>query len=303
MFIKIYFMIYLSIIFINQHRAISTEEQCYVSLATIETMSSCPSNEAELHLAKKRKPCEHIAEIQNCTERDKFKYHCVLNAWENKTVAVCAPEIISKGFCLKFDEVGARLQELYDRDCTNHSKPCKTRFSSSNVLHYLQCNDVPRRKHESANKAVQTEDHESTNKTVLTNHQNDSANSIVQTQDHESTNKTVLINHQTASDSMRESLKAVLIMSGVASCSFVIIFVGLAFKRTCIKGLIKKRREKKTSTNPNIVLVEQNQLEDPHNQITGDVEELEYLSSLLPSHFVLEHPNHDVVQIDEENTL
>lgn len=85
------------ILYITQHRAISTEEQCYVSLATIETMSSCPSNEAELHLAKKRKPCEHIAEIQNCTERDKFKYHCVLNAWENKTVAVCAPEIISKG--------------------------------------------------------------------------------------------------------------------------------------------------------------------------------------------------------------
>lgn len=68
----------------------------------------------------------------------------------------------------------------------------------------LQCNDVPRRKNESANKAVQTEDHESTNKTVLTNHQNDSANSIFQTEDHESTNKTVLTNHQTASDSMRE---------------------------------------------------------------------------------------------------
>lgn len=299
MFIKIYFMIYLSIIFINQHRAISTEEQCYVSLATIETMSSCPSNEAELHLAKKRKPCEHIAEIQNCTERDKFKYHCVLNAWENKTVAVCAPEIISKGFCLKFDEVGARLQELYDRDCTNHSKPCKTRFSSSNVLHYLQCNDVPRRKNESANKAVQTEDHESTNKTVLTNHQNDSANSIFQTEDHESTNKTVLTNHQTASDSMRESLKAALIMIGVASCSFVIIFVGWAFK--CIKGLINKRREKKTSTNPNH-LERHHQEEDLLNQATVSVE----LGNLYPfprSHFELEHPNHDVAHIYEETRL
>lgn len=85
------------ILYTTQHRPISAEEQCWVSLPTIETKSSCPSNEAELRLAKRRKPCEHIAEIQNCTERDKFKYHCVLNTWRNKTVEVCAAEIISQG--------------------------------------------------------------------------------------------------------------------------------------------------------------------------------------------------------------
>lgn len=85
------------ILYTTQQRPIYAEEQCLLSLSTIETISSCPSNEAELLLAKRRKPCEHIADIQNCTKRDKFKYHCVLNAWENKTVAVCAPEIISQG--------------------------------------------------------------------------------------------------------------------------------------------------------------------------------------------------------------
>lgn len=216
-------MICLPIIFIIQQRPIYAEEQCLLSLSTIETISSCPSNEAELLLAKRRKPCEHIADIQNCTKRDKFKYHCVLNAWENKTVAVCAPEIISQGFCLKFDEGDGRLQELYDRDCTNHSKPCKTRFSSSNVLHYLQCNDVPRRKNESANNTVQTEDHESTNETVQTN-------------------------HQTANDSLGGISKALLIICSVGFFFIFIIFVCLTFKR--IKGLKNKRQQKKDEQRP-----------------------------------------------------
>lgn len=66
-------------------------------MPTVEKMSSCPSNEDELLLAKRRKPCEYLAEIQHCTHPEKFKYHCVLNTWGNTTVEVCAPEIISQG--------------------------------------------------------------------------------------------------------------------------------------------------------------------------------------------------------------
>lgn len=127
------------------HPAYTLGKHCLASLATVQTVTSCPTNEAELSRAKQRKQCQHLAFIQKCATPAKFKYHCVLNTWNNDTVEVCAPEIISQGFCLKFDEGGARLQEVYERECTNYSKPCTTRFSSSDLLHYFQCNDIVRK--------------------------------------------------------------------------------------------------------------------------------------------------------------
>lgn len=38
----------------------------------------------------KKKNCEALAQIQNCTEPQKFKYHCVINERGNAIVEVCA---------------------------------------------------------------------------------------------------------------------------------------------------------------------------------------------------------------------
>lgn len=124
------------------HVADSIGQQCLVSLLTVQTVTSCPTNTAELAQARKRKQCQHLSIIQNCTTPGNFQYHCVLNTYENETVEVCAPIIISQGYCLKYDEGGARLQNIYDQECTNYSKPCTTRFNSSELLHYFQCNDI-----------------------------------------------------------------------------------------------------------------------------------------------------------------
>lgn len=127
------------------HRVASLGTQCFVSLPTIQTVSSCPKNEAELSRAIQRKHCEHLAILQRCTPPENFKYHCVLNTWKNETVEVCAQVISSQGYCLYFDEGGARLQEIYERDCTNYTQPCHTRFLSSNLSNYSQCNDIIRK--------------------------------------------------------------------------------------------------------------------------------------------------------------
>lgn len=124
---------------------VPSDEKCRDSLLTMQTVTSCPSTNAELSIAKERKQCKRLAYIQTCSKPEKFKYHCVLNTWENETIEVCAPERFSQGFCLKFDESAASLQEIYDKDCTNYSKKCDTRFSSSDVLHYIQCNDIVRK--------------------------------------------------------------------------------------------------------------------------------------------------------------
>lgn len=68
-----------------------------MSLPTIQTVSSCPKNEAELSRAIQRKHCEHLAILQRCTPPENFKYHCVLNTWKNETVEVCAQVISSQG--------------------------------------------------------------------------------------------------------------------------------------------------------------------------------------------------------------
>lgn len=124
------------------HVADSIGQQCLVSLPTVQTVTSCPTNTAELSQARKRKQCIHLSIIQNCTTPGNFQYHCVLNTYENETVEVCAPIILSQGYCLKFDEGGARLQNIYDRECTIYSKPCTTRFNSSELLQYFQCNYI-----------------------------------------------------------------------------------------------------------------------------------------------------------------
>lgn len=123
------------------HPAIfSKGEQCLASLPTVRVVQTCPQNEAELSRAQQQKKCEHLAKYQKCTKPATFKYHCVLNAFSNETIEVCAQEIYSQGYCVKFDE-GSLLQ-MFGEDCTTYSNPCATRFLSSDLLQYLQCNDL-----------------------------------------------------------------------------------------------------------------------------------------------------------------
>lgn len=68
-----------------------------MSLPTVQTVPSCPTNKAELSQARKQKQCIYLAIIQKCTTPENFQYHCVLNTYENETVEVCAPIILSQG--------------------------------------------------------------------------------------------------------------------------------------------------------------------------------------------------------------
>lgn len=86
------------ILYTLQHSAIvSKGEQCSASLPTVRVVQTCPQNEAELSRALQQKKCEHLAKYQKCTKPATFKYHCVLNAFSNETIEVCAQEIISNG--------------------------------------------------------------------------------------------------------------------------------------------------------------------------------------------------------------
>lgn len=54
-------------------------------------------NRTAVERRKEIKNCEAIAKKQNCTESNKFLYHCVINEYGDALVEVCAPVYIMNG--------------------------------------------------------------------------------------------------------------------------------------------------------------------------------------------------------------
>lgn len=69
--------------------------KCEASRATLEYVDRCPKDETEWQKAASKKDCSAVR--QNCTSSDNFVYHCLINAWENATVEVCATRVLIIG--------------------------------------------------------------------------------------------------------------------------------------------------------------------------------------------------------------
>lgn len=70
---------------------------CPWSRQTVEEVYSCPTNKTAVEVRKKMKNCEMFAVKQNCTDPEKFSYHCLTNENGNKLVEVCAPVYFISG--------------------------------------------------------------------------------------------------------------------------------------------------------------------------------------------------------------
>lgn len=112
------------------------DRHCLVALDTMRIVKKCPLNLNEIKEASKRKKCNILAKTQNCTEPDKFKYHCVVNGKRTAFVEVCAPERRMNGFCAEFNILGARIQDQYRTEC----KPsCPDHYQSTEAYKYGEC--------------------------------------------------------------------------------------------------------------------------------------------------------------------
>lgn len=69
----------------------SKSRYCQEAINSVEIVESCPTSEAELDDAARRKNCSSIASKQNCTTAEKFRYHCVINEYRSVLLEVCAP--------------------------------------------------------------------------------------------------------------------------------------------------------------------------------------------------------------------
>lgn len=259
------------LIFVLQYLAANSMENCSVSLTTLNVVSECPTNEIELSSAKKRKACEHLANIQSCTKPTSFTYHCVFNTWTNATVEVCAPEMFSQGYCLKFDEGGARLQEIYKwGDCTTYQKPCSSRFLSSNVTHYVQCTEILTRPFLSIT---------TTSKQLMTTNKDSTINKndLIET-----TTKPRNISVHNGNEEAGKTPKVTLGLLIAPTVLIVVISVICVIVYLCRKKQLKvkdheqKGKRKNNQDNPNLT-IEMNQLLD------DSVQDVHYGNQELPS--------------------
>lgn len=68
--------------------------ECTDSAVTARKVKSCPQNVKEWNKAATRKGCEQMSHSCNSSS---FDYHCVINAWGNETIEVCAPRSVIVG--------------------------------------------------------------------------------------------------------------------------------------------------------------------------------------------------------------
>uniref|UniRef100_A0A8W8JEV3 Uncharacterized protein n=1 Tax=Magallana gigas TaxID=29159 RepID=A0A8W8JEV3_MAGGI len=78
--------------------------------------------------------CESIE--QHCSDsfntgRHQFQYHCVINAWRNATLEVCALHRTIFGHCTEYNIDGSVIQENYGADCSKDYPPCPPFYSST----------------------------------------------------------------------------------------------------------------------------------------------------------------------------
>lgn len=68
----------------------------------LKIVTICPTSKEEWDSAARKKNCSQFVALDNNEER--YEYHCVINAFLNATLEVCAPEKSMFGNVLKYSK-------------------------------------------------------------------------------------------------------------------------------------------------------------------------------------------------------
>lgn len=105
--------------------------ECNELISTTKIVNSCPKTAREWNEAAKKKGCRNIT--HSCTS---FEYHCVMNAWRNETIEVCAPSWSIVGMsCAEYNFGGKRIQKSDAETCN----ACPTTYLSTESYKYQEC--------------------------------------------------------------------------------------------------------------------------------------------------------------------
>ncbi|XP_062587060.1 uncharacterized protein LOC134248681 isoform X2 [Saccostrea cucullata] len=114
-------------------------DSCSASKSTVQSVENCPSSEQEWIEASRRKNCSAFA--TQCSEPDKFVYHCVINPYLNETLEVCVyKKTIVFGYCTEYSYSANRIQQSLGTLCSGFTQnPCPTGYPSDEAYKYPGC--------------------------------------------------------------------------------------------------------------------------------------------------------------------
>eukprot|EP00105_Crassostrea_gigas_P044115 XP_019928263.1 PREDICTED: uncharacterized protein LOC109620391 [Crassostrea gigas] len=130
---------------------------CEQSAMTVRYVEECPTDFRSWEIAAKKMNCESIEE--RCsdsfnTRRHQFQYHCVINAWRNVTLEVCAPNRTIFGYCTEYSINGKVIQENYGAYCSTDDPPCPPLYNSAEAYKYQTCYGLVKRNRKLTNYTV-----------------------------------------------------------------------------------------------------------------------------------------------------
>ncbi|XP_062620685.1 uncharacterized protein LOC134282296 [Saccostrea cucullata] len=157
--------IIITVMFVSK---VTTFGRCEISIITMRFVESCPEDEESWAKAAEILDCSSVT--QSCAESMGssfniqnyiFQYHCVINAWRNATMEVCALNRTILGFCAEFNIQGAVIQDNYDAVCTQHTPPCPSSYNSAEAYKYPSCYEMAKRNRITHMKTMEEEFHAS----------------------------------------------------------------------------------------------------------------------------------------------
>lgn len=125
--------------------SVGGSNSCEVTKSTIQIVDYCPDSEEKWRQAATRKNCSAYA--NQCSEPNKFVYHCVINEYVTETLEVCAySRYIFSGKCTGYSVSGNVIQQNSRTNCAvfkNNS--CPNYYNSDEAYRYPDCYKLTRK--------------------------------------------------------------------------------------------------------------------------------------------------------------
>lgn len=130
------------ILFLTVKKIKAINYSCDETKKTVVIVDGCPNSAEKWREAAANKNCS--ANANQCTEPGKFVYHCVINAFVNQTLELCAyAQNIVSGYCTEYNERGNLIQSSIGTSCkTFNVKPCPTFYRSNEAYKYTGCYEL-----------------------------------------------------------------------------------------------------------------------------------------------------------------
>lgn len=130
------------ILLVTVKKVKASSYSCDETKKTVEIVDDCPDSAEKWKKAAARKNCS--AHAHQCNYPERFVYHCVINAYANQTLEVCAyAQNIVAGSCTEYNVLGNLIQSSLRTSCRAFNvKPCPIFYRSNEAYKYPVCYEL-----------------------------------------------------------------------------------------------------------------------------------------------------------------